>query len=299
MLRASILGHGLIHSFGNSETFFSQYKTGMQESDFASLAGAKGADVSCLSTMLPGVSLRRVPKYARMALIAALEALGSANIHPADIAHNVTQNMGLVVGTAYSGAQMNIDFMDSILEASPHLSSPTAFSHGVNNMGAGLLSLFLNIRGGCQTVTQFDLSFAGALQTALLLLHSNKNEYVLVGAVDENDSRFIDTCPQLQSTPYPQTEGAVFFLLGKSKPNTTQISVSWDASIPNNHKVLYSGDFNAEKTDKQVNNASFYGTTPLAQAYDTALAVSYETDSTVCVCKQKDIQKMAAISIWK
>ena len=318
MLSASILGHGLIHSLGTGEEFFSQYKSGVK-SDFASLAnmtsvttGIAGvgseicsADVSGLAAMLPGVSLRRVPKYARMGLIAAVEALKSADLQVSDI----EPDMGLVIGTAFSGAQMNIDFMDSILEASPHLSSPTAFSHAVNNMGAGLLSLFLNIRGGCQTVTQFDLSFAGALQTALLLLHSNKNEYVLLGAIDENDPRFIETCPEhLHNTPYPYTEGAVFFLLGKNVPNTPQISVSWgdtvsSASNPSNtknpssaNKLMYCGDFTE---DKQVNNASFYGTSPLAHALDTALAVSCETENTVCLCKQKDIQQMAAISIRK
>ncbi len=289
MLSASILGQGLIHSLGSSEIFFSLYKDRIKENTFVSQTSV---DVSGLSNMLPGVSLRRVPKYARMGLMAALEALNNANLPIPDV-----NRLGLVVGTAFSGAQMNIDFMDSILEASPQLSSPTAFSHAVNNMGAGLLSLFLNIRGGCQTITQFDLSFAGALQVALLLLASNKNDYVLLGALDENDARFIETCPQeLQRTPYPHSEGAVFFLLGKSIPNTAQISLSWHDTIPTANNIVCSGDLNK---NNHINNASFYGTSPIAQALDTALAVYFGTEETLCVCKEKNIEQMAAINIRK
>lgn len=299
MLSASILGLGLIHSIGNSEMFFSQYKSEIKESNFAGFAAI---DVSILPNMLPNVSLRRVPKYAKMGLIAALNALASLNPaaqgalkNEAFQASDPASNMGLVVGSAFSGAQMNIDFMDSILDNSPHLSSPTAFSHAVNNMGAGLLSLFLNIRGGCQTITQFNLSFAGALQTALILLHSNKNEYVLLGAIDETDSRFTNTCSQyLQNTPYPLTEGAVFFLLGKNVPNTPKLSISWNDTISTTKNTMYCGDFIA---DTQLNNASFYGTTPLAHALDTALAVSCAVKNTVCLCKQNNI--VAAIKIWR
>jgi len=288
MLSASVLGLGLIHSMGDSESLFSQYKSGNRVSDFTNIAEI---DVSILASMLKGISLRRVPKYAKMGLIAALGALKQADFQKSDMGANI----GLVVGSAFSGTKMNIDYMDSILDSTPSLSSPTLFCHAVNNMGAGLLSIFLNVCGGCQTITQFNLSFAGALQTALLLLHSNKNDYVLLGSIDENDSRFMDTCPQhLKKMPYENTEGSVFFLLGKEVPNTAKLSISWQEDIWTEKNIMYCGDF-AE--NKKVNNISFYGNTPLAHALDTALALCCEEESTLCLCKQKDT--MAAIHIWR
>lgn len=294
MLSASVLGLGLIHSVGSSETVFSQYKSGNKVSTIENFSEI---DVSNLASMLPGVSLRRVPKYAKMGLVAALEAMKNANFQMSDMGENI----GLVVGSAFSGAKMNIDYMSSILDSTPRLSSPTIFCHAVNNMGAGLLSIFLNIGGGCQTISQFNLSFAGALQTALLLLHSHKNDYVLLGAIDEKDTRFMDICPQyLKNTPYPYTEGSVFFLLGKSVPNTPQLSISWQEESWKEKIIMYSGNFGEEQkleNVQQLNNESFYGTTPIAHALDTAFALCCETENTLCLCKQKDT--MAAIHIWR
>ncbi len=305
MLSASILSSSLCHTLGETQVFYEKYCQ-KQASDFSQLPAI---DLSTLQSLLPKTNLRRVPTYARMGLFSALKTLNTAKENP-DFA---PQNMALVIGTAFSSSQMNVDFMDSILENGPELSSPTAFSHAVNNMGAGLISLILDIKGGCQTVTQFDYSFAGAVQTALLLLASGKNDYVLVGAIDEIDKRFLYTCKsQLQSTIFAFTQGAVFFLLGKKEENKAQISISWKnikdiehiLSENKDKNVFFSGFYEdcleIQSKDKKIKlNAPFYGTTPLAQALDTALALNVKENfsSSLCVCKQKNSDLLAVLEI--
>ncbi len=175
-----------------------------------------------LSALFPKAPLRRIPPYARMGLLACANALEGHENLP-------IESMGLVVGTAYAGIKMSMDFMDSILDAEPRLSSPTAFSHAVNNMGAGLLSLYLGLQGPCHTVTQFNLSFAGAIQAATSLIYSGRAPYVLVGCMDESDSRFNNICPDKGFF-----EGAVFLLVTKETQNLPKISVDFNAQIDPN-----------------------------------------------------------------
>ncbi|MDR0466937.1 MAG: beta-ketoacyl synthase chain length factor, partial [Deltaproteobacteria bacterium] len=143
-LFATIAGAGLAHSVGG----LAQLTDGRGIS-----AISASADTAELAAALPGVSLRRIPHYARMALLAAVRALDDAGWRQASDLRDVA----LVMGTAYGSSQMSMDFMDSILDGGPRLSSPTAFSHAVNNMGGGLLSLLLNLQGPCLTVSQFEL----------------------------------------------------------------------------------------------------------------------------------------------
>ncbi len=315
MLSASILSSSLCHTLGDSQRFLQRYNSS-KNTDFTQLSPI---DLSKLSSLLPKANLRRVPRYARMGLLAAAEclqnasfSLGKNGIKAENEEQNafLPKNLGLVIGTAFSSSQMNIDFMDSILDNSPELSSPTAFSHAVNNMGAGLISLILDIKGGCQTVTQFDHSFAGAIQTALLLLNSGKNDYVLVGAVDEIDSRFTYTCKdQLQTSPYAFTEGAFFLLLGKEEINKPKISVSWKNAkniteirqANPDAKIFLSGYHedcqNYKKNeDSLLLHSSFYGTSPLSQALDTYLALQNPMTS-LCICKQKDSELLSLLEI--
>lgn len=176
-------------------------------------------------------SLRRVPHYARIGLLGALRAMETAGWNK-DTERDTTT--ALIIGSAYCGAQMSMDFMDSLLDQGPRLSSPTAFSHAVNNMGAGLLSLLLGLRGPCHTVSQFELSFAGALQLAAITLHAGRAQRVILGALDEMDPRFVHCCAQADKPellPLPPQEGAAFFCLQRpeSAGEKPLLLISWQA----------------------------------------------------------------------
>ena len=249
--RMRVYGTGLAHSLGNLEQFYQavdHFQPGTATQDFPP------ADTSCLRASFTTNTLRRIPHYARMGLAAALDAL---KVLPPHVAQKV---VGLVIATAHAGQKNGLDFMDSILDDGPRLSSPTAFSHAVNNMGAGLLSLYLNLQGPCCTVTQFELSFAGALQVAGTLLYGNQAPLVLLGCMDELDTRFTKLCATyLGAESQARSEGAAFFLLGKSDGIPPELSVTWNAHVST-----------AKPSPSQP---EAYGITPISAALDTLLAL--------------------------
>lgn len=142
-------------------------------------------DLARLKELLPSLPLRRIPRLVRMELLAAILALCEAGWNRQEI----LADTALVIGSAHGCPQTSLDFMDSILDNGPQLSSPTAFSHAVNNVHTGLLSLHLGIRGQCLNVTQFEQSFSGAVEAARALLASGRAKRVLLGMADETDPR--------------------------------------------------------------------------------------------------------------
>jgi hypothetical protein len=238
--------------------------------------------------------LRRIPRYARMALLAATRALDDAGWRQ----ESEMRDIALVIGTAYSGAQMSVDFMDSLIDDGPRLSSPTAFSHAVNNMGAGLLSLLLHVQGPCFTVSQFELSFAGAVYAATVLLHAKRARRVLVGAVDERDERFTRCCPQIAQTGIAQTEGAAFLCLEPPDPARPSLSVRWEHNAV--HPVFASGSVR-DGEDSFLRHEHLYGYSPLSQALDALLAlhaVRHGTTARVdCLCTAAGSGRAAVLEI--
>ena len=282
----SVAGTGLVHSLGGKDAL-----AAVQQGETPVFSSP---DVSSLAALLPGVSLRRIPRYARMALLAAVQALDEAGWRQKEVLHNTA----LVFGTAYSSSQMSMDFMDSILDNGPHLSSPTAFSHAVNNMGAGLLSLLLGIEGPCFTISQFELSFAGAVSSAAALLGAGRAERVLLCAVDETDSRFSRCCPEYLSSRHPQTEGAVALCLGRQAAGAPSLRVQWGQQPEADGPVFASG---AASGPGWVNHEHLYGHGPLAQALDVMLALNLpQTDGAEvvnCVCTAAASGRQALIEV--
>lgn len=189
------------------------------------------ADLARLREIFPGPALRRIPKLVRMALLAATDALDMAQWRTPEI----LENTALVVGSAYGCQQMSLDFMDSILDNGPQLSSPTAFSHSVNNVLTGLVSLHLGMHGPCMNVTQFEHSFAGAVQAATALLASKRAGRVLLGMADECDPRFARCCPAVAQAG--MAEGAVFFCLGLERKGLPEFALADAAPTALAHAV--------------------------------------------------------------
>ena len=213
-MHSVISGHGLVHPAENTEELihglsFPEIFEGKNCCDAAAI----------LSDLFPRPSLRGLPAYVRIALLAAVRALKDAGWWPCP------ETIPIVIGTAYSCQKTSFDFMDSILDFGPKLASPLAFSHAVNNMAAGLLCLMLKSKGTCTTVNNGQLSFAGALQTALILLDSGKADTVLVGAVDEYDPRFSALFPHKKLVP-----SSAFFCLQKGETGLA-VNVDWHDAV--------------------------------------------------------------------
>lgn len=282
----SVAGTGLVHSIGGKDAL-----AAIQQGQAPAISAP---DISSLAVLLSGVSLRRIPRYARMALLACVQALDAAGWRQKEVLHRTA----LVFGTAYSSSQMSMDFMDSILDNGPHLSSPTAFSHAVNNMGAGLLSLLLGIEGPCFTISQFELSFAGAVSTAAALLGAGRAERVLLCAVDETDSRFSRCCPEYLSSEHPQTEGAVALCLGREAAGAPSLRVWWGQQPEADGPVFASG---AASGPGWTNHEYLYGHGPLAQALDVMLALNMpqtaRAEAVNCVCAAAASGRQALIEV--
>lgn len=269
----SVAGKGLVHSLGNMNSLR------------AVIRGESGQltipDLSPLASLLPHRPLRRFPRYAQTALLAALYALDDAGWREDGLLHHTA----LVIGTAHSGVRMSLDFMDSILDNGVHLASPTAFSHAVNNMGAGLLSLALGMEGPCVTVSQFELSFAGALSAAAMLIEHGRAERVLLGAVDETDTRFTRCCPQLRPDVLPLSEGAVFLCLVPHTPGRAVLRTCWRDTVSREIPLFKSGGI---PSDDACCHAPVYGRSPLNQALDTLWALEMIHDRKLpaadCLC---------------
>ena len=255
-----------------------------------------------------------------MALLAAVQALDASGWRQKEVLHRAA----LVFGTAYSSSQMSMDFMDSILDNGPHLSSPTAFSHAVNNMGTGLLSLLLGIEGPCFTISQFELSFAGAISTATALLNAGRAERVLLCAVDESDSRFFHCCPQYLQGEHPLTEGAVALCLtraaaapsvgassvGAPSVAAPSLQVRWGQQPAAGSLVFASGSATGAVTGSAAgpgsgagwtNHEHLYGHGPLAQALDVMLALNLaqtaKAEVVNCVCAAAVSGRQAVIEV--
>ncbi len=315
----NIYGAGLVYSLPHvaEHSAASLPRVAPQAEDFIQPDLQELPELLSVWRQKPCPPLRRIPLYARMGLLAALRALQQSGWQKED--HDDAQRAeqkgqtALILGTAHSGIVMSMDFMDSILDAEPRLSSPTAFSHAVNNMGAGLMSLLLDVRGPCQTLSQFELSFAGAVQTAAYLLHSGRVDRALVGAMDECDARFSACCSTVMSAAQgavaPTAQGAVFFCMEKSEhqsqknPNAQgSIRISFGEEPQDREAqthLLLSGAATALQNTqgKQGENLSmYYGSSMLAQALDVYLALK-AGGSSLCFCRETSQQRSALVEV--
>lgn len=144
---------------------------------------ANSVDIEELQIDFSPKTLRRMPHYVRLGLLASVRALKSAKKFPPPAA------TALCIGTHYGCQQMSFDFMDSIIADGPELSSPMAFSHSVNNVAASLISIALKVEGPNFTFNTQERSFESALISGSTLLANNRCELALVGSVDEWDYR--------------------------------------------------------------------------------------------------------------
>ncbi len=287
-----VCGLGLVYSLPHvaEHSWQSLPRVAAQETDFVAPSVQDLPDLLKAWRGGESVALKGIPLYARMGALAALRAI-EQSAWPQHGQAPEYENTALIVATAHGGMVMS---MDSMLDSAPSLSSLTASSQAVNDMGAGLLSLLLQMRGSCQTVSQFELSFAGAVQSAALLLDSGSVPRVLVGVLDEYDEGLNAACPEIAS----RVQGAVFFCLEKAAVDETQacIRVGFDeAHMPQDAAtVLLSGQ--AQHSAGQ-NLSPFYGESMLAHALDVFLALKNSSAPTFCLCTEGFQNRTAFVEV--
>lgn len=206
MMALAIQKVGGLCPAGSLDEVFLSLENG-ELSDRAALAGeCDAAALRELAGLLPGTSLRRVPRPAKIALRAALDA--------ADLSSGPG---ALIISTAYGSAANTFEFLDSIIQDGAGLASPTAFSHSVTNMIAAFVSQGLRVTGPNLTVTQPSLT--PALEAASALLASGQAASVLWGTVSERSATMAEVEKRSGLAQNFLTDGAVFFQLALPNPN--------------------------------------------------------------------------------
>lgn len=126
--------------------------------------------------------LRRMDRLLRMAVVASRQALLHAGLDPGTIA---PERAGVVIGTAFGALGTTQQFVDSWISQGERHASPLAFMSSVHGILASQIALDLGWTGVNFTVSQRNLSFEAALDTALGALENGDTDLLLVGGADE------------------------------------------------------------------------------------------------------------------
>jgi 3-oxoacyl-[acyl-carrier-protein] synthase II len=139
------------------------------------------ADTGPLRDYVPVRARRRMEHHIRIALLAALDALGDGERR----GFRRPECLGIVIATGYGATCNSFDFQHLSPTELDFSGSPTEFSNSVHNAAAAYLSIALAENGPNHTVSHFDLSVPMALSVAAQWLTEERVDAVLVGAVDE------------------------------------------------------------------------------------------------------------------
>lgn len=266
------------------------------------------ADISSVSRFVAPPALRRMNRFAKMAVLGgslAMEDAGWAIPSRRD-------DIGLVIASGYGASQSTFDFLDSMIDGEGQFPSPTLFSNSVHSSAASYLSIALNLGGPCLTVSQFEMSTVSALLTARQWLMEGQVEAVLFGAVDEICpvlgycyDRFFGTpaCGPIEPFAWDRQtavmgEGAAFLLLTRAREDGTAYGhihrLAWTRSqhvtMPGDSLLLLGADGHtccaadyrrlSETAGARMAYTPVYGSLPGGQAFDVAIAaVAAEQDS--------------------
>ncbi|UCG47406.1 MAG: beta-ketoacyl synthase chain length factor [Phycisphaerales bacterium] len=304
-----ISGIGLAGGFGlGREALVDRMNTGGGPNGMVSVKTESGerrlpayqVDVSEVIRFSPRGALRRMNRYAKMAVLGASLALEDAG-WDTTLKRN---DVGLVIASGYGASESTFDFLDSMIVDGGSCPSPTLFSNSVHSSAASHLSIVLQSGGPCLTVSQFEMSPVSGLLTARQWLLEGRVEAVLFGAVDEICpvlsycyDRFFgaDACGAIEPFTWDKQtavmgEGAAFLLLkpagDASKSYGCIDSIRWTRSreeaISADCNLVLGADghtcygrFYRRLSKRAANRTSYaplYGSLSGGQAFDVAIA---------------------------
>ena len=307
--RLSILGIGLAGGFGlGKQALLQALRDGGKPNGSIPVAAASGqrelpayqVDVSPVSRFAAPAALRRMNRFAKLALLGASLALEDAG-------WNIPlrrDDIGLVIASGYGASKSTFDFLDSMIDGEGQFPSPTLFSNSVHSSAASHAGIVMELGGPCLTVSQFEMSPVSALLTVQQWLLEGRVEAVLFGAVDELCpvlaycyDRFFGRDAGGPIEPFAwdkQTavmgEGAAFLLLRRSEEGPTAYGridrIAWRQSrqmaIPPQSSLVLGADGQVccaphyrrltETSPARVAYTPLYGSLPGGQAFDIAIA---------------------------
>jgi len=307
--RLAIAGVGLVGGFGaGKQAVLDALSKGGAPNEVVTVGTPSGlrqlpvyqVDVSPVRPFIGAGAWRRMNRFGKLAVLGASLALQDAGW---DTPLN-RDDIGLVLASGYGASKSTFDFLDSMLDDEGRCPSPTLFSNSVHSSAASHLSIVLQSRGPCLTVSQFEMSPISALLTASTWLAEGQVKAVLFGAVDElcpvlsySYERFFEEHTSGPIEPFrwdKQTavmgEGAAFLLLTRAEEADRAYGcidqLLWTQSerwvAPHDESLVIGADGHlcyAEKHQRLSENhprrtayTPLYGSLPGGQAFDVAIA---------------------------
>lgn len=162
-------------------------------------------------TVIPAMSLRRMSKITKMALMCGLTISKKTEL--------VWD--GIIVGTGLGNLADTEKFLKQIAASGGGLNSPTAFTQSSHNTLSGQIALQFRNHGYNMTHVQKGFSFENALGDAMIQSQSGAKN-LLLGAADEHIP-FLDTLAKEMNCSEEMIsnfgEGASFFHLSSAYPS--------------------------------------------------------------------------------
>jgi 3-oxoacyl-[acyl-carrier-protein] synthase II len=310
-LHPAIIGVGLAGGFGlGKQAAIEALRVGGRPNGIVPVTDTSGqrqlpvyqVDTSPVSRFVASAALRRMNRFAKIAVLGASLALEDAGWKiPVK-----RDDIGLVIASGYGASKSTFDFLDSMIDGEGQFPSPTLFSNSVHSSAASHLSIVLELGGPCATVSQFEMSTISALLTAHQWLRSGDVEAVLFGAVDEVCpvlaycyDRFFgaEACGPMEPLAWDRQtgvmgEGAAFLLLTRGTDSGHAYGhidrLAWtrglDVAVPRDSVLVLGADGHtccaadyrrlAERAAAQAVYSPVYGSLPGGQAFDIAIAAA-------------------------
>jgi 3-oxoacyl-[acyl-carrier-protein] synthase II len=310
----AIRGIGLVGGFGcGNQAALNALHDGGRPNDVLSFQASTGkidypvylADPEPLKGFISPRKLRRINKYSRLAALAACLALQDAG-------RNIPcqcSDTAVIVASGYGASSTTFAFLDDIIKEGDRFASPTQFSNSVHSSAASNITILLQIKGPCLTVTQFEMSTIAALLNAQVWLTEKKVDAVLLGGIDQINQVLLYCYHSFWPGEIPQEimpfnydrqtaipgEGAAFMVLtrdeGEVSPYGYIDTVSWesrragtdDYTVPDDVMLISGSDghrvcglqyrklFRSVDSNRIKSFSAVYGSMPCGQIFDIAL----------------------------
>lgn len=120
--------------------------------------------------------IRRMSHVIKMGVAAAKDCLSQAKVEMPE---------AIMTGTALGCLEDTVGFMTRMVEQNEELLPPTAFIQSTHNTVAAQVALMLKCHGYNNTFVHKGISFESALLDAIMLLHEQDADNILVGGTEE------------------------------------------------------------------------------------------------------------------
>jgi 3-oxoacyl-[acyl-carrier-protein] synthase II len=231
-MELAILGIGPVCALGSGVEAFHKGLSGerLPQIETVPVGGGSNSKIHFYKAMVEGLerfvssrSLRRLDSFTQMALLSSYLAIDDAEIEIKD-----KNRIGMVFGYGNGPIRTTFNFLDCIIEDGDENASPTLFATSVHNASVSQISIIMQFKGPCSTVTSFNQTLANVLLMSQYWLEEGITDYVLAGVGDEycnvlgyavnqfTSGTVKELKPfQLNQSTYIPGEGFITFLLSK------------------------------------------------------------------------------------